>query len=87
MAEMNVREKVANSLLVFINLFKDKLDEAAYRIILSRKEIAGHSAICEDRISKQLSDFKKEKIITINNKGIQIDQKALQKIITPYVFA
>ena len=84
MAEMNVREKVANSLLVFLNLFKDKLDEAAYRIILSRKEIAALTAICEDRISKQLSEFKKEKIIVKKDKRIFIDEKALQNIITPY---
>jgi hypothetical protein len=57
------------------------MDEITFRVVLSRKEIAGLSAICEDRVSKQLSDFKKEKIIIINGKNIFIDQNALKKIV------
>ncbi len=81
MADMNVREKVAHSILVLLNLFKNKMDEIAFRIVLSRKEIAALSAICEDRVSKQLSDFKKEKIIIVNGKNVFIDQNALKKIV------
>jgi len=87
MAEMNVREKVAHSLLVLLNLFKNNLDEEAYKIVLSRKEISALSAICEDRVSKQLSDFRKENIITIHDNSTSIDQRALQQIINPYIAA
>jgi CRP-like cAMP-binding protein len=52
--------------------------------VLSRKEIAALSAISEDRVTKQLSDFKKENIISVNENKVFIDQKALQKIINPY---
>ncbi len=82
MAEMNVREKVAHSLLVIMDLFNNRMDEAAFRVVLSRKEIASLSAICEDRVSKQLSDFKKEKIIIINGKNTFIDQNALKRIVS-----
>ncbi len=81
MAEMNVREKVAHSLLVLLDLFKNRMNEDAFKVVLSRKEIASLSAICEDRVSKQLSDFKKEKIIIIDGKNTFIDQSALKKIV------
>jgi len=84
MGDMNVREKVAHSLLVLLEVFKDHLDEAAYRVILSRKEIAALSAVSEDRVGKQLADFKKDNIITIRYNKIYIDQKLLQEIINPY---
>ncbi|MCX6292651.1 MAG: Crp/Fnr family transcriptional regulator [Bacteroidetes bacterium] len=82
MAEMNVREKVAHSLLVLLELFKNKMDDFTFRIVLSRKEIAALSGICVDRVSKQLSDFKKEKIIIISGKNKFIDQNALNNIIS-----
>ncbi|MBK7850618.1 MAG: Crp/Fnr family transcriptional regulator [Bacteroidetes bacterium] len=82
MAEMNVREKVAHSILILLDLFKNKLDEISLRVVLSRKEIAALSAICEDRVSKQLSDFRKERIIITNGKNTYIDKLALRKIIS-----
>jgi len=84
MAEMNVREKVAHSILVLLEVFKDNMDAQAYKTILSRKEIASISAISEDRVSKQLSEFRRENIIKINDKRTFVDQKALQKIINYY---
>ena len=85
MAEMNVREKVAHSLLVLLDVFKSSLDDTSSRIVLSRREIAALSAISEDRVSKQLSDFKRENIIMINDNRLFIDQKALQKIISSFI--
>ena len=85
MAEMNVREKVAHSILELLDLFKNKVDENAYKIVLSRKEISSLSAVSEDRITKQLSDFKKENIIKTDGEKIFIDQKKLQEIIRPYL--
>jgi len=60
------------------------MDAQAYKTILSRKEIASISAISEDRVSKQLSEFRRENIIKINDKRTFVDQKALQKIINYY---
>lgn len=85
MAEMNVREKVAHSVLELMGLFRNKIDEEAYRIVLSRKEISSLSSISEDRVSKQLSDFKKEKIISVVGDRTVIDENALQEIIRPYL--
>lgn len=72
---MNVREKVAHSLLELLDLFRNNLDEHTYKIVLSRKEISSLSAISEDRVSKQLSDFKKErKIIVEGAKPLSINR-------------
>ncbi len=84
MAEMNVREKVAHSILVLLDVFKNTNDAHAYKTALSRKSIASLSAVSEDRVSKQLSEFKKENIIVLNNERTSIDQTALQKIIKEY---
>ncbi|HLG33394.1 MAG TPA: Crp/Fnr family transcriptional regulator [Bacteroidia bacterium] len=84
MAEMNVREKAAHSILVLLDVFRNCMDEHAYKTILSRKEIAALSAISEDRVSKQLSEFKRENIIKISDDKIFIDEKALHKIINAY---
>ncbi|MCX6292650.1 MAG: Crp/Fnr family transcriptional regulator [Bacteroidetes bacterium] len=85
MAEMNVREKVTHSLLELMELFNNKMDDHAYKVVLSRKEISALSAISEDRVSKQLSDFKKEGIIVMEDHQTFIDQRALQEIIRPYL--
>ncbi len=82
---MNVREKVAHSLLELLSLFKNSMDEEAYKTVLSRKEISALSAVSEDRISKQLSEFKKENIIKTEGHSTFIDRNALQEIIKPYL--
>ena len=87
MAEMNVREKVAHSLLELLDLFRNNLDEHTYKIVLSRKEISSLSAISEDRVSKQLSDFKKERKIIVEGAKTFIDKQALQEIIKPYMLS
>lgn len=87
MAEMNVREKVAHSLLELMELFRNDLDEHTYKIVLSRREISALSAISEDRVSKQLSDFKKERKIIVDGNKTFIDKQALQEIIKPYMLS
>jgi CRP/FNR family transcriptional regulator len=85
MAEMNVREKVAHSILELLEVFENHMDDEAIKTALSRKEISALSSISEDRISKQLSDFKKEKIITITGESTIINRNALKDIIRPYL--
>ncbi len=80
MAEMNVREKVAHSILVLLHVFKDLKDDHTYKAVLSRKAIASLSAVSEDRVSKQLSEFKKENIIGQDDDRMHIDQTALKEI-------
>ena len=84
MAEMNVREKVAKAILTLLSVFGNDMNSTNLKIVLSRHEIASIAGLNIDSVSKQLAEFKREKVIGINNNIISIDQKALKKIILPY---
>ena len=84
MAEMNAREKVARSILIFLNYFGDNINSSILKVVLSRQEIASMSGLNTDSVSKQLAGFKREKIIVVNDNKISINHKALNKIILPY---
>jgi len=87
LVEMNVREKVAKSILVLFDCFRDELDNKSMKTILSRSELASIAGINKDSVGKQLTLFKNENIIAKNNDGnITIDEKALENIIKPYLF-
>jgi len=86
MAEMNVREKVAKSILILLDVFGNNMNSTNSKILLSRYEIAQLAGINLDSVSKQLAVFKNEKIIVADKNKITIDQKALKKIIFPYSY-
>lgn len=85
MAEMNIREKVAKALLIFHGIFGTEKNNSTLNIKISRYDIATLIGISIDRAGKQLTEFRDDKIITMEGKKISIDQKALKKIITPYI--
>ena len=80
LAQMNVREKVAYSLLTC---------QAAYnntkKIALSRKDLASITGINTEQLSRVLSEFKKENMISIAKNEITINNPTLlSKIIKPF---
>ncbi len=86
MTEMNVREKVAETLLMIKNAYGKNLQgKATLGVQLLREEIASIAGISTDRLIKQLSEFKKEKLIGEKRKKIIIlDLKGLEEIVSLY---
>ncbi len=85
MAEMNVREKTADALLLLIREFGIDDESNMISIKLSREEIASIAGISTDRIVKQFSEFEEEKIIEVRGQTIKIlDKPRLEKITFPY---
>ncbi len=85
MAEMNVREKTADTLLFLDEEFGVEADTAMLTIRLSREEIASIAGISTDRIVKQFSEFEEECMIEVHGHSIKIlDRLKLEKIISQY---
>ena len=70
LANMNVREKVAEALLILHNTFATEEDNAALNIPLSRQSIADVAGISKGRVIKQIAEFRDENILTGNGKKI-----------------
>lgn len=88
MAEMNVREKVAEALLIIKKAFgMEPSDNMTMNVQLARQDIASIAGISTDQTIKQLAQFKEEKLIDTEGKKIKIlNQKGLQGIIASYNF-
>lgn len=86
MTEMNVREKVAETLLIIKNAYGKELQgKATLGVKLLRQDIASIACISTDRLIKQLSEFKKEKMIAEKSKNITIlNLKGLEEIVALY---
>ncbi len=84
MAQKNVKERLAESLLFFEKTFG--LDEDGYlNINLSREEIANSIGTATESSIRLLSQFKKEKLIELKGKRIKIlDKTRLQHITDGY---
>ena len=73
LTNMNVREKVAEALLIIQDAFGNKKDNTIpLTISLSRQDIAAVAGTCEGRVIKQIAEFRNEKILTGNGKKIII---------------
>lgn len=85
MAEMNVREKVAEALIIAHNAFGTEKDKITLAVQLTRQDIAAVAGISTDQVIKQLSQLKQENIIDTTRKEIKIlDLEELKKIIALY---
>lgn len=75
--QKNIRGRVADSLL-----YLSKLNNSdVFQIFLTRKELGELSAISEENTVRLLTEFRKEGIIEMNGKEIQIlDKRLLTKI-------
>jgi len=75
--QMNVREKVADALLYCNSLFNENS-----RIQLKRQDLAALAGINSEQLSRILSEFKKESIISLSKDEISIiNQDYLKKLI------
>ncbi|MFQ6611225.1 MAG: Crp/Fnr family transcriptional regulator [Fidelibacterota bacterium] len=86
MAEMNVREKVADALLIAINSFGLEQDGKTINVTLLRSDIASIAGTSTDQVIKTLSQFKKEGIISTSGKKIIIENSpALEDIVSKFL--
>ncbi len=86
MAEMNVREKTADCLLMMINEFGLEKNNSTLNIKISRKDLASIAGISVDRLVKQLSEFEEEKLITASGQNINLlNLEKLQHVVAPFI--
>jgi len=78
---MNVREKIANSLLYIYEIFGN-VSSGELEILLSRQEIAEIAGTTKEQVSKCLSEFEQEGKIKTDRKKIVIPSIAELKRIT-----
>ncbi len=80
LAQKNLRERVAEVLLLLYDTFE--LDDDKFiKVSLTREEVANIVGTATESVIRQLSDFKKEKIIGLKGRKIQIlDLEKLTKI-------
>ncbi|MFP5470260.1 MAG: Crp/Fnr family transcriptional regulator [Bacteroidia bacterium] len=81
LAQMNVREKIADTLLYLKDTFElDKNN--VLQIFLSRQDIADYAGTTKEQVSKILSEFKDEKLIKLKAKQIIfLDEQKIRTII------
>lgn len=80
MAQLSVREKVADALIRMLDIFKNG-DEYSMEILLSRQEIADIAGTTKEQVSKNLTEFRKEAIIDMNGKSMRVvDIERLHRI-------
>ena len=83
-AQMNVREKVADALLCCNSLYNINNDYP-YLIQLTRQDLADLAGINTEQLSRILSEFKKDDIISVSKNEICIrNQELLNEIISPF---
>ena len=83
-AQMNVREKVADSLLYCNTLYNNK-NNYPFLIQLTRQDLADIAGINTEQLSRVLSEFKKDDIITVSKNEILIkNHELLNEIISPF---
>lgn len=73
LAQMNVRERVVETLLMINNIFGQKNDDNwLLNVELPRQDLADITGTSQDQIIRILSEFKKDKIIAFEGKKIII---------------
>ncbi len=83
-AQMNVREKVADALLSCNTLYNCK-NTYPFLIQLNRQDLSDLAGINTEQLSRILSEFKKEGLISVSKNEISItNQKSLSKITAPF---
>ena len=71
-AQMNIREKVAEAFVYLNEIFGTNPATKTLNIDLSRQEIADIAGTTPEQVSRQLSDFENEKLISRERREIQI---------------
>jgi CRP-like cAMP-binding protein len=85
LAQMNVREKVADGLIYVNTIFNEHNENN--QINISRKDLADLIGINTEQLSRNLSEFKKENLIEINQNQIELTNlEALNNMISPFQY-
>jgi CRP/FNR family transcriptional regulator, cyclic AMP receptor protein len=86
LAQMTVREKVAEAILFIKDSFESENNKKIVNdIILTREEIAGIAGTNTEQVSRFISEFKNSNILETEGKKIIIkDEKKLRKMIENY---
>lgn len=85
-AQMNVREKVADALLCSDNVFNESKSYPS-DVQLNRKDLADLAGINTEQLSRVLSEFRKEEVISVlKNKILLNNSSYLKEIISPFGF-
>lgn len=83
-AQMNVREKVADALMYCNTLFNET-NAFPFTVQLNRQDVSDLAGINTEQLSRILSEFKKDEIISLSKNEISItDLDSLVEIITPF---
>jgi CRP-like cAMP-binding protein len=84
-AQMNIREKVAEAFVYLNETFGTNPKTKTLNVELSRQEIADIAGTTPEQVTRQLSDFEDEKLISRKKREIQIiNIKGLEKIVRDY---
>lgn len=84
-ATMNIREKVAEAFVYLNEIFGINPESGTLNIELNRQEIADIAGTTPEQVSRQLSDFEGEKLISREKRDIRILNLAgLQEIVKDY---
>jgi len=82
LVQMNVREKVADTLLLLRDSYGEDSQDNSLNVALSRQDLAEISGTTKEQVSKILTEFDSEKIIQTSGKKISIlnNQKLLKEL-------
>lgn len=85
LSQMTVREKVAESLLYYIDTFGFDKRTGLISVDLPRKDISDLAGTNPNQVSRALSEFKNENIIKVSGKHIHItDLDQLKEVVIDY---
>jgi len=84
-AQMNIREKVAMAFMYIYEIFGMNPETKMLTISLSRQDIADLAGTTAGQVTRQLSDFENEKLITRNKREIIfLNINKLENIVSDY---
>ncbi len=72
LAQLNVREKVAEALLHIVNTYLSEYSKEPFEVNLSRKDIGDLIGVTKEQVSKTMAELKKERIIFVSGRTLQI---------------
>lgn len=85
LAQMNVREKVADGLIYVNKVFNENTNNTSFSI--SRKDLADLVGINTQQLSRTLSEFKKEQLIIAEQTQIELlNLKVLNDLLLPFKY-
>lgn len=82
LAQMNIREKIADTLLYIQDIYGIDPNDKSLNAIVNRQEMADIAGTTAEQVTRQLTDFEKEKLIAKHGKKVlMLDVDKLKTII------